>query len=54
MNKLSEAGWFQIYELEREQHQDQLTQMRLEHESQKAFKHEQLLEIIRRGECDGD
>jgi hypothetical protein len=50
--KLLVTGWYQVYEIECEQHYDELDKLRLEHERQEASKHDQLLAIIERGECD--
>jgi RNA-binding protein YhbY len=52
MNNLLIIGWYQIYEIEREQHQDELIKIRVEAKRQEQLRHAELLAKIEKGQCD--
>lgn len=52
MSKLLVLGWYQTFEIEREQRQDELLKLKNESERQERLKHEALLMLIKKGECD--
>ena len=52
MSNLLVIGWYAIYEMERDQRQDDLVKIRLDQERQEQLRHAELLAKIEKGQCD--